>query len=318
MNAFEEIIARHGYDGLQSQEIGIIQVNLGLKCNQQCIHCHVEAGPWRTEMMGWPMMEMVLEAAARIRPRLVDLTGGAPELNPDFRRFVEGLCRKGLSVQVRTNLTALFEPGMEDLPDFFGEHKVQVVASLPCYKEENVRSQRGPGVYEKSIAVIKRLNGLGYGVDSLLPLSLAYNPGGPFLPSAQTALEADYRRELASRFGLSFTHLFTITNMPLGRFHKELIREHQDDAYARLLRSSFNPETVPGLMCRHQVNIGWDGTIYDCDFNLALGLPVNHGAPDHIERFEPVALTERRIMTGEHCLGCTAGAGSSCAGSIVP
>jgi radical SAM/Cys-rich protein len=318
MNAFEEIIARYGYDGLQSEEIGTMQVNLGLKCNQQCMHCHVEAGPSRTETMGWPIMEMVLEAAARVRPRRVDLTGGAPELNPYFRRFVEGLCRKGLSVQVRTNLTVLLEPGMEDLPEFFREHRVQLVASLPCYTEENVRSQRGPGVYEKSVVVITGLNGLGYGVDPSLTLNLVYNPGGPFLPSPQADLEVDYRRELAGRFGLSFTHLLTITNMALGRFHEELIREHQDDAYARLLRSSFNPETVPGLMCRHQVNISWDGTIYDCDFNLALGVPVNHGAPDHLERFDAQALRERQIMTGEHCFGCTAGAGSSCAGSIMP
>jgi radical SAM/Cys-rich protein len=206
---------------------------------------------------------------------------------------------------------------MEDLPEFFRGHEVHVVASLPCYTEENVCSQRGLGVYEKSITAIRRLNALGYGVEPSLPLRLVYNPEGPFLPSPQAALEDDYRRELGDRFGIVFTDLFTITNMPLGRFYKELVRQHQEEAYARLLRASFNRETVSGLMCRHQVSIGWDGTLYDCDFNLALGLPVNHGAPDHIERFEPAALRGRRIVTGQHCFGCTAGAGSSCSGSIV-
>lgn len=317
LNHFEEKISEFGCDGLYSQKIEILQVNLGLRCNQQCIHCHLEASPRRTEMMDWPVMELVLEAASYVRPRLVDLTGGAPELNPRFRRFVTALREGGHAVQVRTNLTVLLEPGMGDLPEFFREHQIQIIASLPCYLEENVCAQRGDGAYERSIAAIKRLNTLGYGSEGTLLLSLVYNPGGPFLPPSQTSLEGDYRRELGHRFGIRFTHLLTLTNMVLGRFEKKLDRENQRRGYMQLLRDSFNPRTVGGLMCRHQISVGWDGTLYDCDFNLALGLPVNHGAPDHIESFRPEKLRTRRIVTGEHCFGCTAGSGSSCGGALV-
>jgi radical SAM/Cys-rich protein len=268
-------------------------------------------------MMEWPIMELVLQACKRARCQLVDLTGGAPELNPNFRRFVMALCQEGHRVQVRTNLTVLLEQGMEQMPEFLREHQIRLVASMPCYLEENVCAQRGPGVYEKSVAVIKRLNALGYGYESFLPLNLVYNPGGPFLPPPQSALEGDYRRELASRFGIVFTHLLTITNMPLGRFRTELARQNKEQDYLRLLRKSFNPQTVDGLMCRRQLSVGWDGTLFDCDFNLALGLPVNHGAPDHIRFFKIGDLQTRRIVTGEHCFGCTAGSGSSCGGALV-
>jgi radical SAM/Cys-rich protein len=206
---------------------------------------------------------------------------------------------------------------MNKIPEFFREHNIRLVASLPCYLEENVSTQRGKGVYEKSITAIRQLNTLGYGKDPELPLSLVYNPGGPFLPPPQSMLEEDYRREMDLRFGITFTRLLTITNMPLGRFHKELVRQNQERSYLDLLRKSFNPQTVSGLMCRHQVSIGWDGTLYDCDFNLALGLPVNHGAPDHIKSFRVADLKARRIVTGEHCFGCTAGFGSSCQGALV-
>jgi len=317
MNDFENKIAKFGHQGLQSREIEILQVNLGLRCNQQCIHCHLEASPLRTEMMDWPVMELILEAAKSTNCQLVDLTGGAPELNPHFRHFIRVLRQKGHRVQVRTNLTVLEEPGMEEIPDFFQEHQVQLVASLPCYLEENVCAQRGERVYEKSIAAIRRLNALGYCSNPDLSLQLVYNPGGPFLPPPQSALEGDYRRELANRFGITFSRLLTITNMPLGRFRNELERQDQRESYLRLLRNSFNPQTVPGLMCRKQLSVGWDGTLYDCDFNLALGLPVNHGAPDHIKNFRPEDLRARRIVTGEHCFGCTAGAGSSCGGALV-
>jgi radical SAM/Cys-rich protein len=313
MNDFEKGIA----GGLYSMQIDTLQVNLGLRCNQQCNHCHLEASPQRPEMMEWPVMELVLEAVRSSRCRLVDLTGGAPELNPHFRRFVTDLRRTGCTVQVRTNLTVLLEPGMEGLPEFFREHEAHLVASMPCYLEENVSAQRGKGVYEKSIAVIRRLNALGYGVEPSLPLNLVYNPGGAFLPPLQVALEEDYRRELGNRFGIAFTRLLTITNMPLGRFRAYLSRQSLETSYITLLRKSFNPDTVDGLMCRHQISIGWDGTLYDCDFNLALGLPVNHGAPDHIHAFRPAELWKRRIVTGEHCFGCTAGAGSSCGGALV-
>ncbi len=317
MNEFERQIIRINDDGLRSVNIETLQVNLGLRCNQQCNHCHLEASPQRGEMMEWPVMELVVEAAKSAGCPLVDLTGGAPELNPHFRRFVAALRQEAREVKVRTNLTVLSEPGMETLPEFFRDHQVQLVASLPCYLEENVCAQRGQGAYERSIDAIKRLNGLGYGLSPELPLSLVYNPGGPFLPPSQSALEEDYRRELGQRFGITFTHLLTLTNMPLGRFRRELIGKKEEGKYLQLLRDSFNPQTVAGLMCRYQLSVGWDGSLYDCDFNLALGLPVNHGAPDHIRSFKPKELRRRRVVTGEHCFACTAGAGSSCGGALV-
>ena len=318
MNDFEKIIAaEYETEGLFGDTIETLQVNLGLKCNQQCLHCHLECSPERKEMMQWPVMELVLKAVDSTRCGRVDLTGGAPELNPFFRRFVRALREKGCLVQVRTNLTILLDTGFDDLPAFFKEQGIQLVASLPCYTKENVCAQRGAGVFQKSIKAIRRLNTLGYGLEPSLPLNLVYNPGGPFLPSPQLSLEEDYRRELAEGFGIVFTNLLTITNVPLGRFQKELLRQGGMGAYLQLLRDSFNPSTVPGLMCRRQVSIGWDGTLYDCDFNQALGLSVNHGAPDHIRSFVPDELQKRRIMTGDHCFGCTAGAGSSCGGSIV-
>ncbi|MFA5618238.1 MAG: arsenosugar biosynthesis radical SAM (seleno)protein ArsS, partial [Syntrophorhabdaceae bacterium] len=238
-------------------------------------------------------------------------------LNPHFRRFIVSLKARGCHVKVRTNLTVLLEAGREDLPSFLREHAVELVASLPCYTDENVCAQRGPGVYQKSIEAIRRLNCEGYGISASLPLCLVYNPGGDFLPSPQLMLENDYRRELAGRFGISFTHLLTITNMPIGRFRMMLTTPGRLAAYMDLLKRSYNPATVPGLMCRRQISIGWDGSLYDCDFNLALGLKVNHYAPDHIREFRPDALRSRRIVTGEHCFGCTAGAGSSCTGVII-
>jgi radical SAM/Cys-rich protein len=317
VNAFERRIAEITGEGLHSRGIDILQVNIGLRCNQQCVHCHLGASPKRTEMMQWPIMKLVLEANQRVRCQLADLTGGAPELNPYFRRFVTALRQEGHTVQVRTNLTVFLEPHMEGMPEFLRKKKVQLVASMPCYLEENLRAQRGAGAYEKSVAAIRMLNGFGYGSDPELPLNLVYNPGGPFLPPPQSALEADYRRELGQRFGIVFSRLLTITNMPLGRFRNELDRRGQTERYAGLLRHSFNPHTVSGLMCRKQLSVGWDGTLYDCDFNLALGLPVNHGAPDHIKDFRPEDLMVRRIVTGDHCFGCTAGAGSSCGGALL-
>jgi radical SAM/Cys-rich protein len=317
MNDFEKRIAPLTGNGLYSLNIETLQVNLGLKCNQTCSHCHLEASPNRTEVMEWPTMEMVLEAARVLPCRLVDLTGGAPELNPHFVRFVTALRREGHQVQVRTNLTVLLEPGMETMTELFRDLKIGVVASMPCYLEENVRAQRGEGTYHKSIAALRRLNDLGYGLQSDLPLNLVYNPGGPFLPPSQTTLEQDYRRELDARFGISFTNLLTITNMPLGRFRNELERQNLRNAYLELLRQSFNPQTLAGLMCRHQLSVRWDGTLYDCDFNLALNLPVNHGSPNHIKSFSPEAVMRRRIATGEHCFACTAGQGSSCGGALT-
>ncbi len=317
MNDFEKQIGGMCDEGLYSVKIETLQVNLGLRCNQQSNHCHLEASPYRKETMEWPTMQLVLKAAKSAGPKLIDLTGGAPELNPNFPRFVKAFCQEGHRVQVRTNLTVLLEPGMEDLPGFFRDHRVQIVASMPCYLEENVCSQRGRGVYDKSIEAIKRLNRLGYGSESGLTLNIVYNPGGPFLPPSQSVLEEDYRREMGQRFGITFTHLLTITNMPLGRFRQDLVRKKEEENYLQLLRKSFNPQTVTGLMCRHQISVGWDGTLYDCDFNLALALSVNHGAPDHVQSFRIEDLGKRRIVTGEHCFACTAGSGSSCGGALI-
>lgn len=316
-NAFEEKIATITGGGLTSRGINIMQVNLGLFCNQECAHCHLYSSPRRKETMGWDTMELVIDAVKKTSPTLVDITGGAPELNPDFRRFVEALMIIGINVQVRTNLTVILEDGKRDLPDFFSSNGIHLVASLPCYLEDNVDTQRGPGTYNKSIEAIKRLNDSGYGIDPKLPLNLVYNPGGPFLPPSQKALEKDYKRELGERFGIQFTNLITITNMPIGRYFVSLRQQDKLEKYMELLKNAFNPETVSGLMCRQLISIAWDGRIYDCDFNLAIGLSVDHGAPDHITRFEPLALKERRIVTGEHCFGCTAGCGSSCQGTLV-
>lgn len=316
-NHFEEKIAQTGARGLYSHDIEVLQVNVGLKCNQSCAHCHLDASPQRTELMPWETMAQVLDVAEGVHPETVDLTGGAPELNPDFRRFISELTKRNHRVQVRTNLTAMLEPGSEDLPEFLREHRVQLVASLPCYLEENVRSQRGLGTYEKSMEAIRRLNALGYGTGDGPILNLVYNPGGAFLPPEQATLESDYRRELNQRFGIVFSHLLTITNMPIGRFWTTLRRSNADEEYLSLLKETFNPGTLEGLMCRHQISVGWDGMVYDCDFNLALGTPVNHGAPNHIESFEISAVEKRRVVTGDHCFGCTAGCGSSCRGALV-
>ena len=317
MNDFERRINTLCKDGLHACSLQNFQVNLGLVCNQTCRHCHLACSPTREEVMGWSVMEKIIGAARMVRPRLVDLTGGAPELNPDFRRFVDTLVEMDLAVQVRTNLTIMVEPGMEWLSNYFFDNRIKLVGSMPCYLEENVRAQRGELVYEKSVEAIAALNALGYGIDPDLVLNLVYNPGGPFLPGDQSALEDAYRRELDERFGLSFTHLFTITNLPIGRFREELEEQKKVKVYMDLLRRSFNQHTIDGLMCRYQINFGWDGTMYDCDFNMALGYSINHGAPDHVHRFDPSLLSDRRIVTGNHCFGCTAGAGSSCGGALA-
>jgi radical SAM/Cys-rich protein len=264
-----------------------------------------------------PTMERLIEAADEVRPETVDLTGGAPELNPHFRRLVGALRDAGHAVQVRTNLTALIDPGQSGTAEFLRGRGVRLVGSLPCYLEENVDAQRGPGTHARSVAALQMLNGLGYGVEPGLPMNLVYNPVGPTLPPDQASLEADYRDELRSRFGVEFTRLLTITNMPLGRFLSELRAEGAEGDYRALLRSSFNPATIDAPMCRHQISVGWDGTVYDCDFNLALGLSVDHGAPARIDDFDAAAVGCRRVVTGEHCFGCTAGCGSSCAGALA-
>ena len=315
MDTFEGRVAGVTGGALTCLDIDTMQVNLGLLCNQSCAHCHVEASPDRTEVMGRAVMEQVLTAVDATKPLLVDITGGAPELNPDFTWFIIKLREAGFEVQVRSNLTALLEPGQDFTAGMLAELGVRLVGSMPCYLEENVRAQRGAGVYEKSVEAIRLLNSLGYGTDGGLRLDLVYNPGGPYLPPAQAALEADYKRELLNRFGIVFSNLITITNMPLGRYMEYLDSIGKRGEYLALLSAAFNPGTLDGLMCRHQVSVGWDGTLYDCDFNLALGLPVVGGRS--IKHFDPAALARRAIVTGPHCFGCTAGCGSSCRGALV-
>ncbi|MDW7760602.1 MAG: arsenosugar biosynthesis radical SAM protein ArsS [Acidobacteriota bacterium] len=317
MSSFATRVQSECRSDLTAAGIGIIQVNVGLKCNLSCRHCHLECGPERWESMSRPVMRTVLSAADRVKPELVDITGGAPELHPQIRDFIRALRESGNAVQLRTNLTVLSEPGLEDLPEFLKENRVRLVASLPCYLEENVCAQRGRGVYGKSVEMLTRLNARGYGRSPELPLILVYNPGGPFLPPNQFELEKDYRRELDSRFGIAFTELLTITNMPLGRFWETLKQEMKDGEYMKLLHDRFNCRTVDNLMCRRQISIGWDGTLYDCDFNMVLGLPIGGGLPRKIEHFEPERYAARKIRTGDHCFGCTAGFGSSCGGALA-
>jgi radical SAM/Cys-rich protein len=268
-------------------------------------------------MMDWDTMTAVIETARIVQPEMVDITGGSPEIHPLFKKFVKALRNDGHTVQARTNLTALLEPGLEDIPEFLKENKIHLVASMPCYLEENVRAQRGKGVYEKSAEVLQKLNSLGYGMNPELPLYLVYNPVGPILPPNQDQLEEDYKRELFNRFGVHFTHLYTITNMPIGRFWEVLKQQKKDGAYMDLLLNGFNCQTVEGLMCRYQICVAWDGILYDCDFNIALGIPLGKELPKNIKDFALELLSNRKIVTGRHCFGCTAGFGSSCGGALA-
>ncbi len=298
-----------------------LQINVGKRCNQACNHCHVEAGPKRTEEMSRETADRVIELL-RATPSIetVDITGGAPELNPHFRRLVSEARRRGHEVIDRCNLTILSEPGMADLGEFLAAEKVHIIASLPCYGPENVDEQRGRGVFAKSIAALSALNRLGYGrEDSGLVLDLVYNPLGSFLPPPQERLQASYKVELGRKFGIVFNRLLTITNMPISRFAHYLERTSEYDSYMELLHESFNPHTVAGLMCRSMVSVGYDGKLYDCDFNQMLELGIGVESPVvtiwEIDSFAD--FQGGRIATGSHCLGCTAGSGSSCGGAVV-
>ena len=316
--SFATKLAQHQLAPLRRQVMDTVQVNVGKRCNQACHHCHVEAGPKRTEVMTQPTAERILRLLERSRTvGTLDITGGAPELNPHFQMLVVEGRKLGLRVIDRCNLTILTEPGFEELGSFLAQHGVEIIASLPCYTEENVDRQRGRGAFGRSIKALRQLNRLGYGdCTGNLVLHLAYNPLGPSLPPAQMPLEADYKRHLRTSFGIEFNHLLTITNMPIKRFSEQLIHLGQYESYQRLLIEHFNPETVSQLMCRAQINIGWDGKLYDCDFNQMLELPVADARTVwDIENFDE--LTSQRIVTGQHCFGCTAGAGSSCGGAIA-
>jgi radical SAM/Cys-rich protein len=318
MNRFAQTLAERSLS-LRRARAEILQVNVGKLCNLTCVHCHVNAGPKRKEIMTRETIDRILDWLAKTNIPTVDLTGGAPEMIPDFRYFIEEV--KSLQptrhVIDRCNLTILLERGYEDLAPFLARNKVEIIASMPCYSPENVNSQRGEGVFEGSIAALRLLNSLGYGTDPDLPLHLVYNPVGAFLPPSQAELAADYKRELQKHFGIVFNNLYTLTNLPIGRFASYLRRNNKLDEYMDLLVQAFNTATINGLMCRNTISVGWRGEVYDCDFNQQLGMQWNNGARVLLWNVDPAEIENREIMTGNHCFGCTAGAGSSCGGTIV-
>lgn len=305
---------------LTRRGVDALQVNLGRYCNLACIHCHVESGPTRTEMMSRETVDAVLAFLARSSIPALDLTGGAPELHPDFDYLVESARAIGRHVMDRCNLTVIFEPGKNYLPEFFKRHQVELICSLPCYSEENVDRQRGKGTFELSIRALQRLNELGYGQpDSDLLLNLVYNPVGPHLPPPQEQLEQEYKQKLSAEFGIVFNHLFCLTNMPITRYAKHLRLRNEYDRYKDLLEKNFNAATLDHLMCRNLISIGWDGSVYDCDFNQMLDLALTDTAGQNLNvaslTFETVAT--RRITIDDHCYACSAGSGSSCGGALV-
>jgi len=316
--AFTTKLKDAGLPDLAATGIQVMQINVGKQCNQSCAHCHVDAGPDRQEQMTRETADLCLAVLARTDIPTVDITGGAPELNPEFRRIVIEARTLGRHVMDRCNLTILAQRGQEDLAAFLAEHRVEVVASLPYYQERETDRQRGHGVFGRSIDGLRTLNELGYGQpDSGLTLNLVYNPVGAFLPAAQLSMEADFRRQLERKHGVVFNHLYAITNMPISRYLEFLISSGNYEAYMQRLVSAFNPGATAGVMCRTMLSVGWDGTLYDCDFNQMLERPVGFGAPAHIAHFDPARLGTRRIVTGRHCYGCTAGAGSSCGGATT-
>jgi radical SAM/Cys-rich protein len=318
MNRFADRLAAEGLE-LRRTQPQILQVNVGKLCNLTCAHCHVNAGPKRKEIMARETIDRIIDWLAKTDIPIVDLTGGAPEMIPDFRYFVERV--KALQprrhVIDRCNLTILLERCYQDLGEFLARKKVEIIASMPCYSPKNVNAQRGEGVFEGSIAALKLLNRVGYGVSGTLPLHLVYNPVGAFLPPPQAELEADFKRELAAHFGVVFNKLYTITNLPVGRFAAYLRHCNKLGAYMEFLINAFNPGTIAGLMCRNTISVGWRGEVYDCDFNQQLDMQWKNGEPMFLWDVDPDKIENREIMTGDHCFGCTAGAGSSCGGAIV-
>ena len=297
-------------------ELDTLQVNLGYLCNLSCLHCHVNAGPTRTELMDRETIDQVLALLEQANIKTLDLTGGAPELNPDFRYLVREARALGVTVIDRCNLTVIFEPGQEDLAEFLAEQQVEITASLPCYTEDNVEAQRGKGVYDPSIEALQKLNSLGYG-DELI-LNLVYNPVGAVLPPPQESLEADYKRELQQRFGIRFNELYTITNMPISRFGAVLLAHNEYVPYMQLLRDNFSEDNLSTLMCRSLVSIDWQGYLYDCDFNQMLEIPLlaSDSRPHIRTLLADSDVLGSLVATAEHCYGCTAGQGSSCGGAL--
>jgi len=319
MHATLPLLENTEFPLISRNKLEILQVNLGYLCNQTCLHCHVNAGPRRKEIMTRQTIDQVLDYLAASGVKKLDLTGGAPEMNPDFRYLVAQAGKLGVQVMDRCNLTILEEPGYEDMADFLAEHRVEVVASLPCYLEDNVNSQRGNGVFSSSMDALKRLNALGYGVDgSGLLLNLVFNPLGPSLPPDQKALEGVYHQELESRYGVVFNHLFTITNMPIQRFGSTLISKGKFSEYMQLLKEAYHESNLDNVMCRSLLSVDWRGYVFDCDFNQMLDLPLQvEGLPrTHLRDLTGRDLQGNPIIVMDHCYGCTAGNGSSCGGAL--
>ncbi len=320
MHAMLPLLVASDFPALRRRRLETLQVNLGYKCNQSCVHCHVDAGPTRTEAMDAATVDLVLEVLVRREVGTLDLTGGAPELNPHFRRLAVAARALGVHVIDRCNLTILSEPGQDGLDAFLAGHGIEVVASLPCYSAANVDRQRGAGVFERSIAGLRRLNALGYGRPGTgLVLGLVYNPQGPVLPPAQQRLEADYRRELAEHFGIEFNALYVLANMPIRRFGSTLVSKGQFRPYMELLRGAFVAANLETVMCRSLVSVDWQGWLHDCDFNQMLGLPMrlNASARGHLRDLLAHDPDGADIRVADHCYGCTAGQGSSCGGALT-
>ncbi len=320
-NSFSRKLAEHALP-LRHTKTDVLQINVGKLCNLTCVHCHVNAGPKRKEIMTRATIDQLIAWLAKTDIPTVDLTGGAPEMIPDFKYLVRRL--KALTprrhIIDRCNLTILLEPAFEDYAEFLAEHEVEIIASMPCYSPENVNAQRGDGVFDASISALRLLNSLGYGSRPGLPLHLVYNPNGAFLPAPQEELEADYKRELKEHFGILFNKLYTITNLPIARFASYLKNNNLLGDYMALLNDAFNPATVNGLMCRNTINVSWQGEVFDCDFNQMLRMPWSPnggGEAMHLWDVDPGQVENRESQTGDHCFGCTAGAGSSCGGALV-
>ena len=315
------LLVKTDFPAMRRRTLETLQANLGYRCNQSCFHCHVAASPKRTEEMSWDTMTLLLEFSRRHHVQTLDLTGGAPELNPHFRRLVTEARALGLRVIDRCNLTILNEPGQETLAEFLAGQGVEITASLPCYIEENVDQQRGNGVFESSLLGLRKLNSLGYGLgppNSGLVLNLVYNPTGPSLPPDQDKLEAAYKEQLATRFGIVFNRLYALANMPIQRFGSQLISKHQFNDYMHLLKGAHRDDNLDGVMCRTMISIGWQGEVFDCDFNQMLGMPLGAGGgkPITLAEIMDAELNGQPIRIADHCYGCTAGQGSSCGGAL--
>ncbi|HEX6019349.1 MAG TPA: arsenosugar biosynthesis radical SAM (seleno)protein ArsS [Burkholderiaceae bacterium] len=320
MHATLPLLTKTDFPPLRRRRLETLQVNLGYRCNQSCLHCHVNAGPNRTEEMPADVVDLVLEVLRVRAPRTLDITGGAPELNPHFRRLVRGARALGVQVIDRCNLTILFDPAQHDLAEFLAAQRVDIVASLPCYSLERVDRQRGDGVFDKSIAALRKLNALGYAqAGSGLELNLVYNPQGPSLPPEQQQLQADYRRELAANFGVYFNNLYALANMPINRFGSTLISKGQFQPYMALLKRSFRAENLDTVMCTSLISVDWTGALFDCDFNQMLGLPMRlHERPRaYLRDLLRGGVDGGAIRVADHCYGCTAGQGSSCGGALL-